>query len=77
MITSTEKQTLFLPDQPPRQHSYLIRCMETRSQMSVQTGFNSGWRFSLQDPNSNAVHNFRDFQSLMFFLQSVLDEKLG
>jgi hypothetical protein len=63
-----------LPDCPPRHFSFLLRCMETRSQPSNPTEPGSNWRFSLQDPKSEAVHNFRSFEDLVAFLQSVLEE---
>lgn len=48
--------------------------METRTQMPTQSSPGSSWRFSLQDPKSEAVYNFQDFEVLVAFLQSVLDE---
>jgi hypothetical protein len=75
MITSTEKPMIDLPEQPPRQRSYLLRCMETRSQMLGQSEPCSSWRFSLQDTKTDAVHNFQNLESLMTFMQEVLDEE--
>lgn len=48
--------------------------METRSRLSTPSEPGSNWRFSLQDPRSEDVHSFRDFEALVAFLQSVLEE---
>ena len=70
MITNSQNPDFHLPDRPPRHFSFLLRCMETRTQS--QPG--SNWCFSLQDPGSETVHNFRNFETMVDFLQSVLDE---
>lgn len=57
----------------PKYHSYLLRCMETRSQSPDPSKPGSIWRFSLQDPKSGVVHNFSDLEALMAFMQGFLD----
>ncbi|NMB88088.1 MAG: hypothetical protein GYA17_06995 [Chloroflexi bacterium] len=74
MTAQPRNPDLRLPDCPPRHFSFLLRCMETRSQPSNPSEPGSNWRFSLQDPKSEAVHNFRNFEALVAFLQSVLEE---
>ena len=82
MTEHTRKPDPQIPDHPPRHFSFLLRCMETRSQFCAQVCAQncaqsqpgSNWRFSLQDPKSEAVHNFRDFDELIAFLQNVLDD---
>jgi hypothetical protein len=48
--------------------------METRSQVSILSEPGSNWRFSMQDTKSESVHNFRNFEALVAFLQSALEE---
>jgi len=68
-----EKFNLFLPEHPPKQQSFLLRCIEVRNPNPSQE-HTSGWLFSLQNPLNNAVYSFRDIAGLMTFLQSMLDE---
>lgn len=48
--------------------------METCCQMPAQPLTDSNWRFSLQDPKSETIHNFRDFEALVAFLKCILDD---
>jgi hypothetical protein len=59
---ASEVQSVF-----PRYQSYILRCMETSSQMPDQPGPRSTWRFSQQDPKSGVVHNFPNLDALMAF----------
>ncbi len=72
MITNVENDPLFLPERPPRQYSFLLRCVEARSEKSAHPERRSEWRFSLQDPKNNAVYNFGDFEGLTAFLKNLL-----
>ncbi len=74
MEMDLEKFGFSLPEDPPQQRSFLLRCMETRGQTSAQSGQSSGWLFSLHDSKDNVVHSFRDLNALMLFLQNVLNE---
>ena len=74
MEMDEENFDLVLPEHPPQQHSFLLRCMETRRQTDAQQEQTSGWLFSLQNPKTNEVYSFRDLAGLMAFLQSVLGE---
>ena len=76
MTITAEGESCFFPEQPPRQQSYLLRCMETRTAESTQPSPSSDWRFSLQDPRNNAVYNFGDLEGLVVFLQNMLNENL-
>jgi hypothetical protein len=76
MTTTAEEKSYCFPDQPPRQQSYLLRCMETRTGEPTQSSASSDWRFSLQDPRDNAVYNFGDLKALVAFLQSLINENL-
>ncbi|MCB2178357.1 hypothetical protein KQH61_00400 [bacterium] len=77
MVKKENYDPLSSPDCPPQQHSFLLRCVEVRSDRSVHANTDSEWRFSLQDSKSNTVYNFGDFEGLVAFLQNMLDANIS
>ena len=75
MAAEIEKYHLSIPESPPQQHVFLLRCIEIRSQMPPQQEAQTEWRFNVVNPKDNAVHNFGDFQSLMTFLKTILNDQ--
>jgi hypothetical protein len=57
-----------LPDHPPQQRSYLLRCTETRS----SPGTASLWRFILQETVTGEQHGFADAEALLAYLRTQL-----
>lgn len=74
MKTEQKDKGLLFPERPPKRHSYMLRCVETHRLRSTQNGSGTGWMFSLHDPKSGAVMNFRNLDALVSFLQGTFDK---
>ena len=57
-------------DKPPRYQSYMLHCLEMRSQ---HPGRLATWRFSLEDPQTRERHAFSGLEALVTFLQAELE----
>jgi hypothetical protein len=55
----------------PQYQSYLLRCMETRSEDSNHP---ATCRFSLHDPRTGEKHHFPDLEALLAFLRGTFQD---
>jgi hypothetical protein len=73
MINHKKNNGLRFPEKPPRRHSYMLRCMQSRGLRSSQDGSDEVWLFSLLDPQNGSVMNFSDLDALVSFLHKNFD----
>jgi hypothetical protein len=57
-------------DKPPRYQSYVLRCLEMRSQHPDRP---ATWRFILEDPQTREKHALSGLEALVTFLQAELE----
>jgi hypothetical protein len=62
----------FIIKPPPKYQSYMLRCLQTRSEDPGQPAI---WRFSLEDPQTGEKHHIPDLETLVTFLQDKLEHK--
>ena len=57
-------------NKPPRYQSYVLRCLEMRSQHPDRP---ATWRLSLEDPQTREKHAFSSLAALVSFLRTELE----